>query len=112
MTNGWNIQPNISEVDAVRMELVAMAAVVLHIPAAMTTHLNGGARTTKRGRLALGVIDHAVVRGIQTTGNWQRVFYVHRNPMAKQHSGVVEEVSELNVPTRQIEEIEGTARFE
>src|SRR5215210_7820878 len=89
-----------------------MATVVLDVSAAVPADGDRYPRTMEEPGLALRVIQEAVVRRVEASGDRQRVLDVHRDPVSEDHSLGAEAVAERDVPLRQVPQEECPARLE
>src|SRR6478609_8933031 len=102
MPNRRDVRPDICEVQPIRMELAAMASIVLDISAAVATDGDRDAGTVERLWSPVAVVNQAVVAWVQPARDWQRHLHVDRDPMPKEQAMPIELMSQLDVPPREV----------
>ena len=69
MPHRRNVVPHVREIESFGIQLVPMTAVVLYITTAVSAHWDWNSWSRKSIRLAFGVVQQAVVGGIQPPGD-------------------------------------------
>src|SRR5437870_3679287 len=92
VTSRRGVVPKIGEVEAQRVEVLPVPAVVLDVPSAVTARRDRQAHMVERPRVALRKVEQGVMRGVELPTTRERALHRQGNPVTERHAQLIKMV--------------------